>query len=269
MKKIYVFCAILALFCLVTDNLKGQVSDMNKYWIKENFSTFVKESDYHLTPLAYETYPNKVSLNAYYANIELAEGTCGIDTNVSKYHLRIRGLKDNGWASFTVPDADSVILYLRGKSHSRDRIIRVFRNEVLVETFTNIDEDTCVIFKDVVLSSDSLTYKITGGDSTSTKPVVIYGIEVTKFVNSGIIDADFNTQHISIYPNPVKDILTINNENGLSIKSMEIYNLNGQLITSYKGNNDNVINIMHLSKGVYLLKINTILYPQFLKFIKL
>jgi hypothetical protein len=262
-----------ALLFSLTGTLIGQVSDTDRYWIKENFSTFTVEDDYNESTVVYETSPNQVSLQAYYANIELAEGTCGIDTNVSKNHLRIRGLKDNGWVSFTVPNADTVVVNLRGKSHSKDRIIRVFRNEELVETFNNIDEDTCVIFRDIVQSADPVTYKITGGDSSATKPVVIYGIEVSKFVEDedGIPANSLTESHrISIWPNPVKDILTIN-DNGLKIKSIEIYSLNGQHIISHKTNNGNTsqINTSHLPEGAYLLKINTDSHTLFSKFIKL
>jgi hypothetical protein len=267
MKKTNVFCMMSALLFSFMGTLIGQVSDADRYWIKENFSTLIVEDDYNESAVVYETYPNQVFLNAYYANIEEAEGTCGIDTNVSKNHLRIRGLKDGGWVSFKVPDADTVIINLRGKSHSQDRIIRVFRNEELVETFTNIDEDTCVVFTDIIRSSDTVTYKITGGDSNSTKPVVIYGIAVTKLLDDGIHTGSLTDNRIFVYPNPVKDFLTINNDNGLKIKSMEIYSLTGQLITSHKG--DLQINTNHLPKGAYLLKINTDSQTIFSKFIKL
>ncbi|MDR1346398.1 MAG: T9SS type A sorting domain-containing protein [Bacteroidales bacterium] len=272
MKKTYVFMMSALLFSL-TGTITGQVSDADRYWIKENFSTFPVDSVsvYIKSTAVYETSPNQVLLQAYYANFEPAEGTCGRDTSISDKHLRIRGLKDNGWASFTVPNADTVIVNLRGKSHAGDRIIRVFRNEVLVETFNNIDEDTCVIFRDIVQSADSVTYKITAGDSTADKPVVIYGIEVSKFVEDGI-SANFLTEshRISIWPNPVKDILTIN-ANGLKIKSMEIYSMTGQHIISYKDNNGNTsqINTSHLPEGAYLLKINTDSRTLFSKFIKL
>jgi hypothetical protein len=260
-----------ALLFSFTGTLIGQVSDADRYWIKENFSTLTVEADYNESPVMYATTPNQVPLNAYYANIEIAEGTCGIDTSVSRNHLRIRGLKDGGWVSFKVPNADTVMINLRGKSHSKDRIIRVFRNDELVETFNNIDEDTCVLFMDIVRSSDSVTYKITGGDSNSTKPVVIYGISVTKLLANSIHTGSLTDNRIVVYPNPVKDFLTIDSDNDQKIKSMEIYSLTGQLVTSYKGDNRNTlqINTSNLPRGAYLLKINTDSRTQFSKFIKL
>jgi len=265
----YVFYVMSAFLCLTICHVSGQTSDADRYWIKENFATFSVQADYLDFDTAYLTSPNQVALQAYYANTELAEGTCGIDPNISDNHFRIRGLKDNGWASFTIPNADTVIINLRGKSHSRDRVIKIFKNDELVETFSEMDEDTCVTFTDIAKTADSVTYKITGGDVTSTKPIVVYGIEVSKFITDGISDVQQNANHIVIYPNPAHNTLYMQTHN-LTVKNMEIYNLQGQSFPVYTHHDSELqIDISHLSSGIYILKMNTPSAVLFSKFIKL
>lgn len=55
---------------------------------------------------------------------------------------------------------------------------------------------------------------------------------------------------VSLYPNPVKDILTID---GVKFVSVKIYDTASRLI--YHSNNQ-IVNISHLNKGVYIVKIN-------------
>ena len=60
-----------------------------------------------------------------------------------------------------------------------------------------------------------------------------------------------NTSKLSIYPNPVKDVLTIN---GI-YNSVEIYDIYGKLVLS--SNAKQTINVSSLADGVYFVNINT------------
>ena len=57
---------------------------------------------------------------------------------------------------------------------------------------------------------------------------------------------------ISIYPNPVKDFITISSINNSDVFKTEIYDLMGSLIEE---SNEKVINIENYPSGIYLLKI--------------
>ncbi len=79
---------------------------------------------------------------------------------------------------------------------------------------------------------------------------------------SGMSSFDFSTLsvedtnelvNLSIYPNPVKDIIHITNANTDLVKA-EIHNLNGQLILS-KENNLTKIEVNKLPSGIYMLKL--------------
>lgn len=75
---------------------------------------------------------------------------------------------------------------------------------------------------------------------------------------------DYELTGISIFPNPVKDVLTIESVN--TIEGSELYTINGKLIASYS--NTTKIDFTSLPKGVYLLKIKTAIGTEVKKIIK-
>jgi len=70
------------------------------------------------------------------------------------------------------------------------------------------------------------------------------------------IDLDNLQNSISIYPNPVKENLTIQNNSLSIINKITIYNILGEIVLSLN-NPDNTIALTKLNSGVYLVKIKT------------
>lgn len=68
----------------------------------------------------------------------------------------------------------------------------------------------------------------------------------------GLNDTAGSASALTIYPNPVKDILNIKTSD--KILAAQIYNLNGQLVTTF---NSDTSNVSGLAKGVYLVKVTT------------
>jgi hypothetical protein len=68
---------------------------------------------------------------------------------------------------------------------------------------------------------------------------------------------DYISSKILVYPNPVKDFITILNDSNRIIKNVEISDINGRTIISTKSISQSQINIADLSSGVYFLKITT------------
>ena len=68
---------------------------------------------------------------------------------------------------------------------------------------------------------------------------------------------------ISIYPNPVKNTLTIN---GLVVKDIIIYSVLGKVVL--KMSNQNSIDVSSLSKGVYFIKVSDGINSSTKQFIK-
>ena len=72
---------------------------------------------------------------------------------------------------------------------------------------------------------------------------------------------EINTvENIKIYPNPVKDVITISNLQNIDLKTIEVYNILGSLVLQVNikdlSFNDNLqLNLSDLKKGVYFTKL--------------
>jgi hypothetical protein len=63
---------------------------------------------------------------------------------------------------------------------------------------------------------------------------------------------------ITIYPNPVKDIVNINIKNNSTIKTIELYDIQGRLLQTQLVNNiSSELNLSSRANGIYFIKINT------------
>ena len=62
-------------------------------------------------------------------------------------------------------------------------------------------------------------------------------------------------QEISVYPNPVKDVITINNTGDNSVYTMEIVNTSGTKILSEKIKSGQKINLDGINSGIYIISI--------------
>ena len=177
--------AMIVWFCFSGPVTAQQEIDSAKYWIHDDFSSFQAISNYILEPAFYPLTPHEIELKTVYANFNDPEGNCNIENPA----LRIRGLKDGGYAEFTVPDANIVTINIKAHSAQGNRVVHIHRNDIIVKTFENLDRNNCRTFIDSVFTSEQITYKINGyadpigtttGDSTS--PVVITSIFVEKYI---------------------------------------------------------------------------------------
>lgn len=75
-----------------------------------------------------------------------------------------------------------------------------------------------------------------------------------------------SSDKISVYPNPVKDIVTIKSSE--NITAAEVYALTGQSVFSAKKVIDNKLDLSSLNKGIYILKVETAKGSQTIKLIK-
>jgi hypothetical protein len=105
---------------------------------------------------------------------------------------------------------------------------------------------------------DDSTGKIVFRSSTTNFSIPILGINDTAISNEAINDPTLSTtnfennSNIAFYPNPVKDILTINTTH-TEISFLEIYDLNGRRILSI-AHPQNQISLATLNQGIYLTK---------------
>ena len=64
--------------------------------------------------------------------------------------------------------------------------------------------------------------------------------------------ADVKNTTVSIYPNPVKDVLNVKSTS--KIKSHKVYNLSGQIVNA-RLISDSMIDFSRLEKGIYVVEI--------------
>lgn len=81
-----------------------------------------------------------------------------------------------------------------------------------------------------------------------------YGRSIRLVKDAPLSTNTFNKNNVSIYPNPVKNELNIQTDE--IIKSIEIFDILGNCVHKEKNKKQN-INIEHLSKGIYLIRIQT------------
>lgn len=108
---------------------------------------------------------------------------------------------------------------------------------------------------------DDSTGKIVFRSSTTNFSIPVLGINDTAVSNEAINDPTLsitnidNNTSIAFYPNPVKDILTINTNN-TEISFIEFYDLNGRRVLEIH-NPQNRVSLENLKQGVYLTKVHS------------
>ncbi len=75
-----------------------------------------------------------------------------------------------------------------------------------------------------------------------------------EFGDSANINIEISDKNISIYPNPVSNLITVKGDN-IKVESIEILDLNGKLVL--RKNMAQTIDISSIASGVYFVKINT------------
>ena len=91
------------------------------------------------------------------------------------------------------------------------------------------------------------------------------GVSKLSFITTGIEDIKETTKHFTLYPNPVKDRLIVNNL--MSLAEVTVFDLTGKTILKTQTESGN-IDVSNLSNGIYILqlKVKTELIRE--KFIK-
>ena len=65
-----------------------------------------------------------------------------------------------------------------------------------------------------------------------------------------------NDEGISIYPNPVSDVLYLNADNGVEAQDVKVYNMQGRELLNF-AQNLNTVNLQSLSAGLYMVTVKT------------
>ena len=141
-----------------------------------------------------------------------------------------------------------------------------FLSAVLAQevTFTIMKNDGTTV--NHVMSSDAKIYysdtQLFLNNNGTTVTYDLSGLRKAYFTVFDKVE-DIDNQHLTIYPNPVKDILIISNipDNQL----VTIYSIDGKVIKRINVSNNAEINISDLQAGIYIIGVGN----EFSKFIKM
>jgi hypothetical protein len=134
--------------------------------------------------------------------------------------------------------------------------VRVYKNisDVWTQIGTDIDGEAADDYTgySVSLSSDGSVVAIgafiNNGNGTDSGYVRVYDL-------SAVLSTDsFNIELSRVYPNPATTEIQITLKNNLQLLKVNVYNQLGQFIKESK---TNIVNVSDLSKGIYLVEIET------------
>jgi len=130
----------------------------------------------------------------------------------------------------------------------------IYLNENKITSITDINTNEYVYSSEEHGSHEFYIKLIYTNASSKKSESVIVNIEK---LTTGINDIEL--KEISIYPNPVTSTFVFINTGNLYISKIELYNLHGRLI--YRKNTSDTqyekLDMSSISKGIYILKINT------------
>ena len=82
---------------------------------------------------------------------------------------------------------------------------------------------------------------------------------IYKIIDSSLSNTDFEINGFSIYPNPAKESFVIKSTEAIFASKIDVLDITGKLLISKKLNKniENTIDTNSLSKGIYLISIET------------
>lgn len=130
--------------------------------------------------------------------------------------------------------------------------INVANNDTIMYMFGGIQNITST--GDTVLINNLYRYNFT--------EEIVQQLDTTTNSWGGVItsinETEFNiSEELKIYPNPAKEKININLNNNETIKTVKIFNKNGQLIRIMQNQTNNSIQISDLSSGLYFVRVDT------------
>lgn len=182
-----------------------------------------------------------VEPGVYTANVIIrTNDTTGKDIMVP---CTITVLPDSGClppTNFAVKVVDSNI-ELSWTAEGEGTLYKIYRNDKLIDSVTTSS------YVDSALANGNYCYYVTTACDKESEP----STTLCAFLNVGV---KYYEKQISIYPNPVNDVLNVN---AASFKQVSIYNMMGQQVYRQNVTNNHFqINVSNLQSGVYFLRLD-------------
>ncbi len=186
--------------------------------------------------------------------VQLVKGSTGNTIAITK-----------GWSGTTYAEAVSVWIDFdrSGTYESSERVMNISANTTPTVSTTFAVPATAYAGDKTMGMRVILRYSTTPTgpcDSFTYGEVEDYAVKITE----DLAVTDIRQSNISVYPNPATDVINISNVS--SKTKFEIYSVGGQLVN--QGTSDGKVNVSKLTKGVYILSLESNGEKSQTKFIK-
>ena len=191
--------------------------------------------------------------------------------------MRINDKKCIAFGSSSSSDGDVSDHYFGDFPGADVWVVQISETCDLVVYYTDLDNDLFGDTENYIYScSDTMGYVLMDGDCDDTNPNIYP--EAAEFLNgldddcNGLVDDNVHMDDLlggfGIYPNPVKDVLLIQNSLGTQF-TFNIYTASGQLLNKSKEMNTNsTVTVADFLPGLYLIVVQNEVGIFTRKFIK-
>ena len=113
---------------------------------------------------------------------------------------------------------------------------------------------------EVVWSFNTSSTISTFGEGLDGELYVFNGNSLFRVIDTSLNTSSFDEMSISVYPNPVKSILSIKNNSNSSLSKVTIYDITGKILVTQNMNESqtNSIDISEFTTGIYMILIEDI-----------
>lgn len=180
----------------------------------------------------------------------------------STNNIYIYDFASNQWSTSNTLLPQSISAYAVAKDDATDKmyITGDYNNQTFTgvynpatDTFTNLSQTNMIGRRNHTSETWNGNLYIFGGNTTGSTSSSLLSVQSADLAVLGIGEVASNTQ-MSVYPNPVKDVLNISFD--APIESVAIYNLLGQQVfTKSFTANENSIDVSNLGSGTYFVKV--------------
>jgi hypothetical protein len=179
--------------------------------------------------------------------------TCGVESNVGDFHKTIHLTINQGiggawnliWSHYEGLNFGSYNIY-RGSDPSNISLLTTIQSNL--NSYSDLSPPTGAIY-----------YQIEVVNPVNCDPtkIINYGVSRSNIVNNGQVGlTEINSSTIQVYPNPTKDMLTLDVSNDLLGTSYFIMDFAGRIIQEGKINSlKQQIDLQTVSNGSYFLKV--------------
>ncbi len=180
--------------------------------------------------------------------------TAGCAQGSTTYTFPIRTL------SHSADDAGSITGgYVYNGTTYPNFIGKYFFTDLYYDKIGMIDNDGALSFSQIF---NNFGFVTTFGEDVNGEVFVVSADNGTvyRIVDTSLATDDFTTSGLSLYPNPATSSFTIQNNNALDLKQVQLHDLTGKLLLQEQLNPSgvNTLNIDLLQNGVYLVSIEAL-----------